>query len=421
MNNSMYDVVVVGGGLAGVAAAIAAAREGLSALIVEKYGFLGGMAVSGLVNPFMPYWQFDEQRRKLHDKPVNAGLFKLITDRLAQMGAFDTVGKMTFHEEYLKLVLDRLCREYGVKVLFHSQMTGVGRDGNRIERIAVSNKAGTRDYKAKVFVDASGDADLTAFAGFETKLGRDEDGLCQPMTLCFRVANVNCAKWDRKKAIALYQAMQKQGLIQNKREDILTFPTMIDNVVHFNSTRINGKNPVDPEDLTEAEMEAREQVHELFTFMKQHVPGFEHSALLISAAQTGVRESRRIVGESTVTEKDLLGCRKFPDSIARGTYDIDIHNPSGSGTVIMHIPANDYYTIPLSAALPLGSDNLVVAGRPLSSTHEAHSAFRVMPITTCIGEGAGCAISLALRENIPLKRVDCADLHKLMDQYGALY
>jgi hypothetical protein len=421
MVQNQYDVLVAGGGLAGVAAAIAASRLGASVILIEKYGFLGGMATSGLVNPFMPYWEYDEAGKMLYDKPLNAGIFKKITDGLSDMDAFLPGNRMTFHEEYLKLLLDRMCREYGVRVLLHTLLTDVERNERLVQGATFSNKGGHERLKARVYIDATGDADLAAFAGYDYKLGRDLDGLCQPMTMCFRVTNVDWSKWDWEKANALYTEMRRKGAIKNPREDILIFPHVIGNVMHFNSTRIVGRNPVDAAELTEAEIEGREQTNELFQFMKNYVAGFENASLIMCAPQIGIRESRRIVGDYTITERDLLECVKFEDSIARGNYSIDIHNPSGTGTVIKDIPAEDYYTIPLRAALPASADNLLVAGRPISSTHEAHSSFRVMPITTCIGEGVGTAAAIACKYNIIPREVSSSRIHEILDLYSALY
>ncbi len=428
LKNNSFDVIVAGGGLSGVAAAVAAAREGASVLLVEKYGFLGGMATAGLVNPFMPYWLLKEDGSadRERSKRVNTGIFGDIIDTLDEMGGLMS-NLATFNEEILKIVLDRLIRKHGISLLLHSLVTGVKVDNRYIKSVTISNRSGNREYEAKYFVDATGNADLSFMAGCEYRVGRDEDGLCQPMTLCFRIANVDTTRFDwkdrefRTKVNNKFNELQKSGRIRNPREDLLIFAHAVDNVFHFNSTRIIGKNPLDAVEYTEAELEAREQVYELYKFMKENVEGFENSVLLMSAPETGIRESRRIVGEYTITVDDLLNTVKFEDSVARGTYPVDIHNPAGSGTVIKRIPPGDYYTIPYRAMLPLSIDNLVVAGRPLSSTHEAHSAFRVMPICTCVGEGAGTAVALALNGNLRLRDVKAADLHRMLDKYGALY
>lgn len=423
-----YDVIVAGGGLSGIAAAVAAAREGADVLVIERYGFLGGMATAGLVNPFMSYWltegNWGADRRR--EKRVNTGIFGSIIDTLNEMGGLRG-NETTFNEELLKLILDRLVKKYNIRLLLHSYVTDVKRDNGKIKSVTAANKSGKKEYAAKYFVDATGDADLTYLAGCEYKLGRDEDGLCQPMTLCFRVANVDMERFNlsdkdiRELAQKKYSELQDNGAIKNQRENILMFEHAVDNVIHFNSTRITGKNPTDTDDLTQAELEAREQVYELYRFMKENVPGFEKSVLLMSAPQIGIRESRRIVGDYTITADDLLNVVKFEDSVARGTYPVDIHNPSGKGTVIRFVPKGEYYTIPYRAMLPKGVDNLAVAGRPLSSTHEAHSAFRVMPICTCIGEGAGSAVALALAEGRKLREIKPEELHRMLDKYEALY
>jgi hypothetical protein len=422
--NRYYDVIVAGGGLAGAAAAMAAAREGANVLIIEKYGFLGGMATAGLVNPFMPYclwkgvsegsWQLD------WDHLANQGLFGEIILNLAQLDGLHP-NHQTFNEEILKLVLDRMIKKYNVQVMFHSVVSSAERNGNQLESVTVLNKSGHTKYDAAYFIDATGDADLSALAECDYQVGRDSDHLCQPMTLCFRLANVDLARFSRPEADQKFIEFKNKGLIKNPRENILTFEHMVANVLHFNSTRIINKSATNAAELSQAEMEAREQVYELYRFMKENIAGFENCQLLMSATQIGIRESRRIVGEYTITSDDLLSAKKFEDSVARGTYPVDIHNPSGTGSILRYIPYGDYYTIPYRALTPKGIDNLITAGRPISSTHEAHASYRIMPICASIGEGAGSAAAIAVKQNIPFREVHPKDLHNLLDRYGALY
>ena len=409
-----FDVVVAGGGLAGVISAISAARDGMKVLLVEKCGYLGGMATAGLVFPFMSY------RERGSGKPANAGLFAELLRRMYELGGQSSAESTAYKEEYMKLALDRMVREAGVKVLFHSLLSEVVREGRVIKSITISTCQGNIKISAPIFIDATGDADLTAFAGLEYKLGREEDGLCQPMTLNFRLTNVDWSRYDYAKANKLYKEFREKRLIKNPREDILVFKYPIYNIMHLNTTRIVGKNPVSVEDLTESEMTAREQVYEMYQFMKNNIEGMENCDIVSSASEIGIRESRRIVGHYVITKEDVTGAVKHDDRIARATYEIDIHNPAGTGTYHCPVPENDYYTIPYRALIPVGADNLIVAGRPISSTHEAHSSFRIMPITSCIGEAAGAAAAI-------MKKLDCKSIDVPMKQlqdtlvdYGAL-
>jgi hypothetical protein len=183
-------------------------------------------------------------------------------------------------------------------------------------------------------------------------------------------------------------------------------------VVHFNTTRVTGLSATKADDLTAAELEARQQAHELARFLASDVPGFERAYLQQSAAQIGVRESRRIVGQYVLTGEDVLSARKFPDGVARGSYPIDIHNPAGAGTVLRSLPPGEWYEIPYRCLLPRGVDNLLVAGRPISSTHEAHSSLRVMPIAIAIGQAAGTAAALCAARKIPPSRLPAAALRR---------
>lgn len=417
-----FDVIVVGGGIAGSAAAVSAAREGKSVLIIERSNALGGTAVNCLVNPFMPYSFTDP---KTNEKtPLCRGIFAEILDELKFFGClyeyndleFDTA----FNEEYLKLILNRMLLKAGVKILFHSYLIDVEAKNRQITSVTVANKSGKQTYYANYFIDATGDGDLASLSGCNYQLGRKEDGLCQPMTLCFRVGNVDVDKYineERAEAIRLYKEYKEKGIIKNAYEKILTFRLPSKGVLHFNSTRIVRKNPIDALDITQAEIEAREQVFELFSFLKKNVSSFKDAVLLSTAVSIGVRESRMIEGEYVLTGEDLINLSKFDDSIAAGNYDIDIHNPEGSGTTHHYFKPGEYYTIPYRCLTPKNTDNLLVAGRCISVTHEAQASIRIMPICFCLGQAAGIAAALASENQTDVKSIDIKKLQqRLIDK-----
>ena len=417
------DVFVAGGGLAGVVAAITAARNGAMVVLAEREGCLGGMATIGLVNPFMPYCVWVGSWKQDLAQPVNAGWFTELLAALEAEGGLGE-GRQTFDEEVLKLVLDRMCREAGVRVLFHTVLTDVVREGDEIQSATLFGKSGRMTVRACCFIDATGDADLTAMAGCAVEVGRRGDGKCQPMTLCFRISGIDLTQFDRNRdgesLNQLYKSFREKGLIKNPREDVLIFSHMAQGVLHFNSTRVLGKSATDAWALSEAEMEGREQAFELHRFLRENIPGFENSRVLMTANHIGIRESRRIVGEIQVTGEDLLACRQFPDAIARGNYPMDIHNPDGTGTSLSEIPYGHWYTLPFRALVPKGMKNLVIAGKPISATHEAHSSTRVMPICANVGEAAGAAAALCVREQLPLQQLPVEALQAILRNNGGL-
>ncbi len=412
-----YDLIVLGGGITGTCAAIAAGRQGLKVLLIEKGGALGGAMVNMYVNPFMRYFTGVYSEKSI----INKGLFIEIVGDIRAMGGMASHG--CFNEEYMKLVLDKKCREAGVDVLFHAHFTEVEKEGDTIQSISVETRMGKYTFSADTFIDASGDAMLAYKAGCPVQIGREEDNACQPMTLCFRMAGVNIKRFmaAKPKIQALYKKYQAEGKIKNPRENILSFIHTSDGVLHLNSTRVVGLSPLDPFDISKAEMIAREQMLELFTFLKENAPGCKKATLLSSAPEIGVRESRMIVGKYTITAEDLLSCREFDDSVAVGCYSVDIHSPDGSGTTIKKIPAGKWYHIPYRALLPQNADNLLVAGRTVSSTHEAQSAYRVLPIVANIGEAAGLAAALAKKEGAALETVPMDKLHALLEENNLLY
>ena len=400
-----YDLAVIGGGFAGVAAALAAARGGAKVLIVEKSNCLGGAAVNCLVNPFMPYWtEIDGKRVDL-----STGIFKKIHDRLEERNAMK---KESFLEEELKYILNEMVIEANIDLLFHAYIFRANTCADRIVSVTVATKSGEMPLEADYFIDATGDAQLAYLAGCPTVLGREPDHLCQPMTLCFRVGNVDVDKFyaSRERLKISHAQSLAAGELINPRENILVFKTPIHNVLHFNTTRVVRKNPTSPEEVTAAEVLARKQVYEIYDFMKKHADGLENSFLMMTAAEIGVRESRIIVGDYVLTEQDCKNCVKFEDAIAACNYDIDIHNPEGTGTSHYYFPAGAYYTIPYRSLIPQNINNMLVAGRCISSDHGAQASYRIMPVVCCIGEAAGVAIGLAVRNGCVVREINVGDL-----------
>ena len=409
-----YDVAVIGGGFAGTAAALAAAREGARVIIIEKSNCLGGAAVNCLVSPFMPYFT------KINDKTIalSVGIFKTINERLKERQAI-YCGR--FLEEDLKYILNEMVAEAGIDLLFHAYLCRAQKDGSRVQSVTVATRSGEITVNADYFVDATGDAQLAYLAGCPTVLGREQDHLCQPMTLCFRLGNVDVEKFmaSFNELELEYEKAQAAGELLNPREDILVIKTLIPNVLHFNTTRVVKKNPTVPEDVTEAEVIARQQVYEIYDFMKKHADGLENSFLMMTASEIGVRESRMIVGDYVLTEKDCKGCTKFEDAIAACNYDIDIHNPEGTGTSHYYFPEGEYYTIPYRSLIPQNADNMLVAGRCISSDHGAQASYRIMPTVCCIGEAAGTAVGLASKEGRSTRDVDIQKLQQSLKENQA--
>ncbi len=415
-----YDIVVVGGGFAGTAAAIAAAREGKSVRLIEKYNCLGGAACYNMVNPFMKYWVW-LTAEKNEQKILSAGIFSEILGKLTQMNAFDPKKNLVFNEEYLKLILNRMATESGVELLYQTVVVGVKKNGSRVEAVTVSNVSGTYDIYGEYFIDATGDANLSYLSGLPFRMGRKSDGLCQPMTLCCRVGGVDTEGYRaiRTEINELYRQHQAEGKIKNPRGDVLILQNITDGVLHFNTTRVIKMDPTDIEDVTRAEILAREQVFEILGFLRENFEPFKNCTLLSTGMQIGVRESRQIVGEYTLTKEDLLTCTKFEDGIAACCYSMDIHSPDGSETTLHRFNIGEYYTIPYRALVPKGSENLLVAGRCLSAEHEAQASARVMATVCTLGEAAGVAASVACSDKTTVKDVDVKKVRRILRENGA--
>lgn len=411
MDQRKYQVVVAGGGPGGCAAAVAAARLGARVLVVERYGFLGGMATAGLVNPFMPY--------SIEGRPIIAGIFGETLTRLKAANGLAENGA-TFDEEVLKVVLDDLLHEAGCEVLLHAWLADVRVREGTVTAVEVESKSGRLTLEADLFIDATGDGDLAARAGAPCEYGRSQDGLAQPMTLCFRVGGVDTDRMpDRQELNRLYDEARARGEIDCPRENLLWFPSVHPGFIHFNTTRVVRRRAIDAWELSQAEREGRRQMHQVVTFLQRSVPGFERAYLSHSAAQIGVRESRHVLGDYVLTGEDVLSARKFPDGICRGNYPLDIHNPAGTGTLLQALPPGTSYEVPFRSLLPRGLANVLVASRCISATHEAHSSLRIIPIVMAIGEAAGTGAGLCSRGGMSPRQLDAEKLRAQLRRQGA--
>lgn len=423
------DVLVVGGGPAGLGAALGAARAGAKAILVERYGFLGGNAANALVMPFAIYHTCRRIPRKEgtdrlfptdHDcgRPVIGGAWGELADALIRGGGAlppspETGFTLPFDPETLKLAAIDLLEEAGVGYLLHSFATGVLMDGGRVAGVVFETKSGPVVIRADAFVDCTGDGDIAAFAGAPFEVGRQTDGYVQPMSLLFIMAEFehrtfseyvqrHPREWTGVHGLGdLIGKAAAAGDLDIPREDILMFGTPRDREVSINSTRVVKASGLDVWDLTAAERQGRKQMAQITDFFKKYVPGFERSYIGESGAQIGVRETRRITGRYVLTGKDILGARKFGDVIAHGTYPIDIHNPTGKGTELIPVPDDDFYDIPLRCLIPLRPDNLLTAGRCISGTHEAASSYRIMAISMATGQAAGVCSAFAALDRLP--------------------
>ncbi|MCZ7646792.1 MAG: FAD-dependent oxidoreductase [Planctomycetota bacterium] len=404
------DVIVMGGGPGGVGAAIGAARNGAKTLLIERYGFLGGMATAGHVNPWMP---------NHHDgKPLDTGVFQDWCRRIEELGGMKLPARH-FCPETAKLAAEQLCLEASVQLLYHAALDGPLMDGQRIDCVLALGKSGLSAHRAKVFVDATGDADLAARAGCPFEFGREQDGAVQPMTSNFDLANVDVARIpDRKIIQEKYEKAKAEGRIRCPRENVLYFKTVEDDRIHFNTTRIVGANGTDTLSFSAAEVEGRRQIAQFIAFLRAEIAGFENARLHSMGAQIGVRETRRIRGHAYLTRADYERAAKYPDGICRVTYPIDIHNPAGTGTEITHLPKGEWYEIPYGCLVPQRCENLLVGGRPISVDHAVHSSMRVMPPACTIGQACGAAAALCARDGLAPAKLDGRIVKRLLIEQG---
>lgn len=432
------DVLVVGGGPAGITAACAAAQSGVRVVLIENKSFLGGNLAIGL-----PILGFLSQKQQ----PIIKGLAQELIDRLKARDAASEHQACPLHvsltiidPELVKTVALEMLLESSVKVYLYSMFADPILDGNRIKGCIVQAKGRREAFLAKEVIDCTGDADVAFQAGVPCEKGDTISGGMQPPTLMFRMDGVDIDKL--RNAIAsqpgVYQmdtipqeyfgkhrrfiTVGLRNLIDRARAEGIPVPTDRTIIITgikpdeawINMTRVKDIDGSDAHSLTQGEMTARKQIDVLVRYLLGYVPGFETARLSVVAPFLGIRESRRIVGKYVLNREDLLNCRTFEDAIAVGSYPIDIHHPGDNDCTMEW--CGDCYDIPYRSLVPLKIDNLLVAGRAISTTHEAMAATRVMSTCMAVGEAAGCAAAIACKKSVSPADIDVNELRAVLKQ-----
>ena len=421
-----FDVVVVGGGPAGCAAAVAAARDGAKTLLIEAGYVLGGAGTAGLV----PCWGPFSDRRRI----ISGGLAERIGRAAIELAPYRTGGLdwQPINHEALKRIYDELVAEAGVNVWFGSMFVSADRSGGELRQLTIARKKQLCAVFAGVFIDCSGDGDVAAAAGAEILCGGEQYGEIQPATLCFMLANVDTEEFLRHPRPSLKELRE---VADRSRYPLLGDLHLVTFLVGPGLVGFNAGHLWDdysrPDNLDRAVVEGRRIAAEYCRAMREYFPAFRNAFLCQTAGMLGVRESRRIVGDYLLTIDDYLACRSFPDDIARNAYPIDIHTRRGEIDSVLngadvamnrrrHFEPGESHGIPYRCLAVRGIRNLLTAGRCISTDHEVQASIRIMPVCLTTGEAAGCAAALAMeRHHCDVHAVDVAVLRERLRSRGA--
>ncbi len=410
------DVLVVGSGPAGVSAAICAAREGVSVMLLEQSGNVGGIATEGL----MSHWTGNTE----------GGFYDEILERSADAGRDDAQMRKVIDPERLKTILLEMLEEAGVKLLLYTFACAPVMEGNKIKGVIAENKTGRGAVLGKIVVDASGDGDIAARAGVPYYIGRETDGKMQPATIMFKVAGVDVERGVFPGGFEEHLAIPA-GDIQKLGEEhlpppaghVLLYRSTLPGIVTCNMTNCTDIDGTKAEDLTRATVVCRKQMESIVHFLREYVPGFENCYLISSASLIGIRETRHFKGEAVITREDILEARVFDDwVVTKAHFNFDVHNMTGNGLdetgVQKNFQQKKGYTIPYGCFVPLEVDNLYLAGRNISGTHMAHSNYRVMPICANMGQAVGVAAAICVKEGTVPRELSAATVQRRLIESG---
>lgn len=413
-----YDVVVLGGGSAGVCAGIAAARQGMKVLLVESMPALGGMATSGKVGPFMTNYDRDGNEQTV------GGIFMEIVERLEKYNGaispeevpsvsiytsfIDKYHKHVtpFDSFYLEIVLDEMVREAGVEVLCYTQFADCITEDGVIKSAILSSPEGMLAVSAKIFIDCTGNASVAEKAGVPTYKGDEERGIPQPGTLMFEVGGVDDEKYNQ--------------FASRPERPVKAYRTPVEGRYKVNHYHVYNVDATNAKSLTDAHSEARHQVLEAYAVLRDKTPGFENAEILSVAPVLGIRESRHIEGEYKITIEDVSKGTKFDDRIAVYGFGMDVHNRSAEEFGNFKIEVAQKYYIPYRSLLPLKCYNLLVAGKTLSCMSQAVGGMRCMPAAMAMGQAAGIASAMAVQGEYTLRDVNINALQEELQKQGAI-
>ncbi len=413
-----YDVVVAGSGPAGICAAVAAAREGARVALVERYGVVGGNLTAGYVGPILGM--------------VGKGTMRDELVQLLGVPQNDMIGQTgCAHDfEMAKIRLAEFVNHPNIEVYLQTTVTDTVKDGNTIKGLVVTAGQGAFVLLGKVVVDATGDGVVSYLAGAECQKGR-EDGLMQPVTLEFTISGVDESKGvicigdvddvclGDERFLDYCKRLSLEGELPERLAAVRLHPTTHRGERQVNTTQVNGVDMTRVDHIFKADLELRQQIVTLLDFFHKHLPGYENCRVISSGTTTGVRETRRVMGDYVITAEEMAaGCR-FEDVIVhRAEFIVDIHNPEGSGQAEEHIQYCDPYDLPYRCFTPKGVEGLYTAGRCISGTHRAHASYRVMSICMAMGEAVGTAAAMCAEQNCTPRELDVKKLQNRLINKG---
>ncbi len=398
-------MLVVGGGPAGIGAALAAARCGAKTTIVEHYGFLGGMWTAGLLNPILDYEE-------------KGGIVSELLHRLSAAGKMADGSRANFDNEYMKFMLDRLLLDAGVDIRLHRSAVETILVGNRVAGIVTESKSGREAMLADIVIDCTGDGDVSTWAGVPFQKGNEIDGEMQSATLFFMLANVHYRQEKHGREIydKLMKAAQEHNLsyiVPYQTPSFFHLSLPYHTIVQI--AHLHGIDGTHADDLSRAEIAARQQIQDVLEVM-QLVPEFAGVALVTSGPHIGIRETRHMEGRYRLEEEDLLNGRSFEDGICWTRFNIDIHGAPANGVVDIKGRQVSPYQIPYRCLLPVNREALLMAGRCISGSSTAHGSYRVTGDCVAMGQAAGTAAALSVSAGIlPTALAPSALIHQLRE------